>query len=485
MEQKIEAIEGEMALVKGEIKQTLVDLREFIMKQGSPFMVGGGDGEGGGVAQGALDQMLEQAQAVAREETTVNLQRGLEELHRENQRQLEAIQAQITMGPGGGTEDLMAEIEDLRRQSQQQAATSQRQMDALQAAGGGGADTAELRRQMDAIQADQAAGGGGADTAELRRQMEAMRADSERQIRELQTQQSTTGDPAAAANLQRQMDDMRREQQHQMDAMQAQSAAQAVQPPVLGAQVIAPPAGAPPQAQVIQVQPAPAQLAVEQPVEQPAQQMQATPQVLQVETETPLAVEPAPVAPVPAVMPAVSTEVVGQPVQPVALDVAVQQEEFIAAPVPQMATPVGMPDQPLPPEMPAVFATESAPSPAAPYAEPVSPLAEQLQGNSSLDANLLASLIRWVGGLKRRMGAEQLPGFIEMYKLTGHLPPVVERLVLHVATLEALPDESEDQIFTLDDVMDSLLQLHAIIYGPGHAVRGSLAGLLEEQSEDA
>ena len=45
-----------------------------------------------------------------------------------------------------------------------------------------------------------------------------------------------------------------------------------------------------------------------------------------------------------------------------------------------------------------------------------------------------------------------------------------------------LCDESSDQLFTLDDVMDSLLQLHAIVYGPGHAFQGSLTGLWGEQS---
>ena len=94
-----------------------------------------------------------------------------------------------------------------------------------------------------------------------------------------------------------------------------------------------------------------------------------------------------------------------------------------------------------------------------------------------LDANLLTNLMRWVGSVKRRLGASQLPGFLEMYKLTGHLPPVMEKLILHLAELDALPDESYDQIFTLDDLMDSLLQLHAIVYGPGYASRGALLNL--------
>ena len=103
--------------------------------------------------------------------------------------------------------------------------------------------------------------------------------------------------------------------------------------------------------------------------------------------------------------------------------------------------------------------------------------------STAMDSNLVTNLMRWVGDVKRRMGASQFEGFLEVYKLTGHLPPVVEKVILQLATLDALPDESADQVFTLDDLMDSLLQLHAIIYGPGYASRGSLENLLEGNGE--
>ena len=41
IEQKIASLEGEMVVGKGEIKQPLVDLKDFIMKQGAPFAVPG------------------------------------------------------------------------------------------------------------------------------------------------------------------------------------------------------------------------------------------------------------------------------------------------------------------------------------------------------------------------------------------------------------------------------------------------------------
>ena len=427
IEQKVDSIEGEMALVKGEIKQTLVDLREFIMKQGSPFMVGGEGGDGA-IAQGVIDQMLEQAQAVAREEASTGLQRGL--------RLLEAIQAQVAMAPGA-SDEVMAEIEELRRQGREQADASRRQLEGIQA---------------------QPSQTGADDTAELRRQIESLRA-----------QQASAPSATAAADLQRQMDEM---QQRQM-AMQSQAAAQttpaAAPPPVLGAQVVQAPPGAPPQAQVIQVQPA------------PQQQEQAPATVLQVELP-PAPPQQAEQATLPA-QPAEHAQAVQVDV-PIAMPENLPMAAVVEPLTPQFepTTPQFEPTTPPAPEPVPPAATGAAPGLAAQPPRVVSPLAEQLEGSAALDANLLASLVRWVGGIKRRLGADQLPGFIEMYKLTGHLPVVVEKLVLHVASLDALPDESADQIFTLDDVMDSLLQLHAIVYGPGHSVRGSLAGLLEEQA---
>ena len=104
---------------------------------------------------------------------------------------------------------------------------------------------------------------------------------------------------------------------------------------------------------------------------------------------------------------------------------------------------------------------------------------------AAVDTNMVAGLMRWVGSVKFRLGAHQLAGFLEIYKLTGHLPPVVENLIHELAVLDVLPDQSRDQVFTLDDLVDSLLQLHAIVYGPGHAALGPLAGLLGDAMPDA
>ena len=173
---------------------------------------------------------------------------------------------------------------------------------------------------------------------------------------------------------------------------------------------------------------------------------------------------------------ATTTEAPAQPAPP-----APQEAE--AAPSPQPAAAPG-PDRPR-----VVRIQQTAPAAEASGVQEservtVSPATEAEAAFGALDANLLTNLMRWVGSVKRRLGASQLPGFLEMYKLTGHLPPVMEKLIYHLAELDALPDESYDQIFTLDDLMDSLLQLHAIVYGPGYVSRGALLDLEEASAQD-
>lgn len=163
-----------------------------------------------------------------------------------------------------------------------------------------------------------------------------------------------------------------------------------------------------------------------------------------------------------------------------------------ATPTPQEAAAPAQQPSPEPgPERPRVVRIQQT-APAAEASGPqeservtVSPATGAEAAFGALDANLLTNLMRWVGSVKRRLGASQLPGFLEMYKLTGHLPPVMEKLIYHLAELDALPDESYDQIFTLDDLMDSLLQLHAIVYGPGYVSQGALLSLEEEAAQDA
>lgn len=84
-----------------------------------------------------------------------------------------------------------------------------------------------------------------------------------------------------------------------------------------------------------------------------------------------------------------------------------------------------------------------------------------------LDANLVSNLLRWVESVKRRLGARKMVELLEIYKLTGYLPPVVESIIVRVANLAVLPDESEGQVVTADDLVDLYMMLHGIIMGAG------------------
>ncbi len=87
------------------------------------------------------------------------------------------------------------------------------------------------------------------------------------------------------------------------------------------------------------------------------------------------------------------------------------------------------------------------------------PLASSAGGADRLDANLLANLIRWVGSVKSTFGIRQMRPILELYGVTGHMAPIVEQTIFHLATSDMLPDESGYETFTEDDLADALLRL--------------------------
>ena len=121
LEQKVDAIEGEMTLMKGEIKKTLVDLREFVMKQGSPF-AGGPDGAAGSpaISRDDVQRMVEKAQESAREESNEDLRKEIREIRKQSRAQLELQAANASHSDAAASASLQKEIDEFRRQSQEQ-----------------------------------------------------------------------------------------------------------------------------------------------------------------------------------------------------------------------------------------------------------------------------------------------------------------------------------------------------------------------------
>ena len=98
--------------------------------------------------------------------------------------------------------------------------------------------------------------------------------------------------------------------------------------------------------------------------------------------------------------------------------------------------------------------------------------------------NLLANLTHWVSNAKKEIGMEQLPVFLEVYGITGHLSPELKDVILHMAdiTLEQLTEASASEIWS-----KLMLELHGILTGgdaPRYPVRPFWNGNEEEEEEE-
>ena len=76
--------------------------------------------------------------------------------------------------------------------------------------------------------------------------------------------------------------------------------------------------------------------------------------------------------------------------------------------------------------------------------------------------NMLANLITWVAKAKKDIGYEQLPVFLEVYGLSGHLSPELKEVILHFAEITADRPEASGDAETWSQVM---LTLHGILTG--------------------
>ena len=91
-----------------------------------------------------------------------------------------------------------------------------------------------------------------------------------------------------------------------------------------------------------------------------------------------------------------------------------------------------------------------------------------------LDVNMVVNLMRWADSARDRLGVRGVHSMLETYILTGHLPPTMHKFVLRIVGMDAgLAFEAEVHRSTsYEDMTDSLLQLHGIVYGAGRATIG-------------
>ena len=81
---------------------------------------------------------------------------------------------------------------------------------------------------------------------------------------------------------------------------------------------------------------------------------------------------------------------------------------------------------------------------------------------STPKVNLLANLIQWVSRAKKEIGSEELPIFLEVYGISGHMSPELKEVILHMADVAS--DQPED-VKTAEIWSQSMLSLHGILTG--------------------
>jgi hypothetical protein len=76
--------------------------------------------------------------------------------------------------------------------------------------------------------------------------------------------------------------------------------------------------------------------------------------------------------------------------------------------------------------------------------------------------NMLANLISWVAKAKQDIGYEELPTFLEVYGISGHLSPELKDIILRLAEIaKDLPDNTKES----DIWSQSMLALHGVLTG--------------------
>lgn len=86
---------------------------------------------------------------------------------------------------------------------------------------------------------------------------------------------------------------------------------------------------------------------------------------------------------------------------------------------------------------------------------------------TSLDVNLIASLVRWVSIAQQRLGIQYLDGFLELYIKATNGSPVVKEIIMYISTMLGNNEVSQDgnprESNVAQERNDLMLQLHGIL----------------------
>ena len=76
--------------------------------------------------------------------------------------------------------------------------------------------------------------------------------------------------------------------------------------------------------------------------------------------------------------------------------------------------------------------------------------------------NMLANLITWVAKAKKEIGYDQIPTFLEVYGISGHLSPELKEVIINLAeiTMEKPEVANDPEVWS-----QAMLSLHGILTG--------------------
>lgn len=83
-------------------------------------------------------------------------------------------------------------------------------------------------------------------------------------------------------------------------------------------------------------------------------------------------------------------------------------------------------------------------------------------GSTVPKVNMLTNLMNWVSRAKKEIGCDQLPMFLEVYGISGHLSPELKEVILHFSEITA---EHPEAITNAELWSQLMLSLHGILTG--------------------
>ena len=88
---------------------------------------------------------------------------------------------------------------------------------------------------------------------------------------------------------------------------------------------------------------------------------------------------------------------------------------------------------------------------------------DEASPSTPMDINLVASLVRWASIAKQRMGEDRLRDILELYLQSGHATPGLREVLTHISGMaDAMPPKTNQ---TAQECVDLISHLHGILTG--------------------